>query len=141
MGNEKYSFLKQWFTFTFKKDNSTTLIYSCTNNHYIHTWFENHELTNFKNIMSKEILDCFIHAINESSNMIPSDFDKYFPDDYVKYYSLWDMDNQKHWSSLFSYRENCKEQMSKLFDNLWEIHNMIEDGTEGILKYHIYYTH
>jgi hypothetical protein len=141
MGNEKYSFLKQWFTFTYTTNNSTDLIYSCTNNHYIHSWFEEHGYTSFKNVIRKDDLDLFIHALNESSNMKPDSFDTYFPDNYVKYYSLWDMDSKKHWTSVMLYKEHVKEQMSILFDTLWETQYMIEDGTEGVLEYHIYYSH
>jgi hypothetical protein len=141
MGNEKYSFLKQWFTFTFDRDKSTMLIYACSNNHYIHTWLEEHGYVSFKNTMSKDDLDLFIHALNESSNMIPDDFSVYFPDEYVKCYSLWDMDRKTHWSDISSYREHAKEQMSVLFENLWDVQNMIEHGTKGVLEYHMYYSH
>ena len=141
MGNEKYSFLKQWFTFTFDSNKTTTLIYSCSNNHYIHTWLEEHGHTSFKNTMSKEDLDLFIHALNESVNMIPGDFDVHFPEEYVKYYSLWDMDGKKHWSNISEYREHAKEQMGVLFENLWDFVLMIEHGTKGVLEYHMHYIH
>ena len=141
MGNEKYSFLKQWFTFTFDRDNTTTLIYACTNNHYIHTWLEEHGYNSFKNTMSKEDLDLFIQALNESSNMIPDEFDVHFPEEYINCYSLWDMDGKKHWYNISEYREHAKEQMSVLFENLCDIQLMIEDGTEGVLEYNVYYSH
>ena len=95
----------------------------------------------FKNTMSKEDLDVFIQALNESINMIPGEFDVYFPGEYVKYYSLWDMDRKTHWSDISSYREHAKEQMSVLFENLWDVSNMIEYGTKGVLEYHMYYSH
>ena len=141
MGNSKHSFLKQWFTFTYLKDNTVDMFYSCTNNHYIQGWLEEQGYTSFENIISKEHLDTFINALNESSNMIPDDFDKYFPDKYIENYSLWDMDNVKHWNNVEEYREHIKEQMSKLLENLLYYQEVIENGYEGVLKYNIYYSH
>ena len=54
MGNSKHSFLKQWFTFTYLKDNTVDMFYSCTNNHYIQGWLEEQGYTSFENIISKE---------------------------------------------------------------------------------------
>ena len=82
--------------------------------------------------MSKEDLDIFLTVLNESSNMIPDDFDKYFPEeDLVNFNKQIVIDN----------KNRSKEQMSELFERLWDIQDMIEDGTEGILKYNVYYTH
>ena len=39
---------------------------------------EEHGYTSFKNILSTGDLDLFLHALNESSNMIPDDFDSHF---------------------------------------------------------------
>ncbi len=139
MGNEKYSFLKQWFTFTFSNKNTTELIYSCTNNHYIHTWFEEHGYTDFENVISLEVYDKFIHSINESSNMIPDNFDEHFPDNYISHYSLWNMDLGNHWRNKKDYKEHAKEQMEIIFNKLWEYNDYMEDGTKGVLKYHIFY--
>lgn len=139
MGNEKNSFLKQWFTFTFGKDKRTTLVYSCTNNHYIHTWLEKKGYTEFRNIISQDDLDDFIIALNDSSNMIPNSMNDFFPDSYIENYSMWNMDNGTHWSFIEDYREHAKEQMSKLFDGLWDIQDMLEDGVEGVLEYNIFY--
>jgi hypothetical protein len=136
MGNSKHSFLKQWFTFTYPKDNTVDMFYSCTNNHYIHGWLEDHGCTSFENVISKEHLDNFINALNESSNMIPGDFDKYFPDKYIENYSFWDMDNVKHWVDIKEYQEHTKEQMSKLLEHLFNYQEI-----NGTLKYNIYYSH
>lgn len=128
MGN----FIKQWFTFTFKKDNITNLLYSCSNNHYIHNWLEERGYTDFENTMSEEDLDNFLTVLNESANMIPDCFDTHFPEEQkINFNKQIVIDNKKH----------CKEQMSELFESLWDIQDMIEDGTEGILKYNVYYRH
>jgi hypothetical protein len=117
------------------------MFYSCTNNHYIHEWLEEHGYNSFENILSKEDLDSFINALNESSNMIPDDFDKYFPERYIKNYTLWDMDNVKHWNNVREYREHTKEQMEKLFEHLSYVQEMLEEGYVGVLKYNIFYSH
>ena len=141
MGNSKHSFLKQWFTFTYDKDNTADMFYSCTNNHYIHGWLEEHEYTSFENVISKEDLDSFIQALNESTNMIPDDFDKYFPEKYIENYTLWDMDNVKNWKNVRDYREHTKEQMEELFEHLFYFQETLERGHEGVLKYNIFYSH
>ncbi len=51
MGNPKYSFLKQWFTFI-SEDCVTDLVYSCTNNHYVHSLLEGYGYTSFENFLS-----------------------------------------------------------------------------------------
>ena len=73
--------------------------------------------------------------------MIPGDFDVHFPEEYVKYYSLWYMYGKKHWSNISEYREHAKEQMGVLFENLWDFVLMIEHGTKGVLEYHMHYIH
>ena len=96
MGNSKHSFLKQWFTFQYHSDKSIELLYSCTNNHYIHEWFEARGYTSFVNIMSTEDLDLFITALNESGNMVRDDsFYEYFPES--ENYTLWNMDKSEYW--------------------------------------------
>ena len=138
MGNSKFSFLKQWFTFTFNNDNKTDLVFSCTNNHYIHDWMEEHGYTSFKNILSTGDLDLFLHALNESSNMIPDDFDSHFSES--KDYSLWNMDIGHYWSGVKEYREHAKEQMETLFNRLWALsQDSNNEIIMGVLKYHIYY--
>ena len=72
----KYSFLKQWFTVSYD-DKSVDLIYSMTNNHYVHGWLEERGYYNFENIITKDDLDIFLTALNESSNTVYS-FDDYF---------------------------------------------------------------
>ena len=138
MGNSKFSFLKQWFTFTFNNDNKTDLVFSCTNNHYIHDWMEEHGYTSFKNILSTGDLDLFLHALNESSNMISDDFDSHFSES--KDYSLWNIDIGHYWSGVKEYREHAKEQMETLFNLLWALsQDSNNETTMGILKYNIYY--
>ena len=88
MGNSEYSFLKQWFTFTYSSDNTTDLIYSCTNNHYIHNWLKECGYTSFKNEIKVEDLDLLTTALNNSVNMIPDEFETNFPDEYISGYSL-----------------------------------------------------
>ena len=128
-------FIKQWFTFTFKKDNVTNLLYNCSNNHYIHNWLEERGYTDFENIMSKEDLDKFLNVLNESSNMIPDCFDTHFPVEE-------NFNFNKKTNFNFNKQINLsKEQMSELFESLWDIQDMIEDGIEGILKYNVYYVH
>jgi hypothetical protein len=138
MENSKYRNLKQWFTFTFNKNNNTDLIYTCTNNHYIHTWFERNGHTKFKNVLNLDDYNSFIQAINESTNMIPDDFDTYFPDYFIEDFSLWNMDTEDYWKTN-DYREHCKSQMEKLFNILWEYNDYMEEHS-GILRYHVYYT-
>ena len=60
MGNEKYSSLKQWFTFKNASNGQTDLVYSCTNNWYIQSWLEKAGYTDFTNTISKDDLDNFI---------------------------------------------------------------------------------
>ena len=136
----KYSFLKQWFTFTFNND-TTDFIYSCTNNHYIHTWLEEHGYTSFKNELSTKDLDLFLQALNESSNRFPpDDFDIYFPEEYIEDYSLWNMDKTGYWDSIEEYREHAKKQMETLFNRLWALsQDSNNEIIMGVLKYHIYY--
>jgi hypothetical protein len=141
MGNSEYSFLKQWFTFTYSSDNTTDLIYSCTNNHYIHNWLKECGYTSFKNEIKVEDLDLLTTALNNSVNMIPDEFETNFPDEYISGYSLWNMDSIKYWSSSYEYTLHAKEQMSKLFEGLWEVEENIRQGVVGILEYHIYYSH
>jgi hypothetical protein len=141
MGNSKYRFLKQWFTFTYDKDNTVDMFYSCTNNHYVHRWLEEHGCSEFDNIISKELLDSFIYALNESSNMVPDDFDKYFPEHFIENCTLWDMDNVKYWNSVREYREHIKKEMVKLLENLFYFQEIFKDGYTGVLKYNIYYSH
>ena len=138
----KYSFLKQWFTFTFNND-TTDFIYSCTNNHYIHTWLEEHGYTSFKNELSTKDLDLFLQALNESSNRFPpDDFDIYFPEEYIEDYSLWNMDIGHYWSGVKEYREHAKKQMEILFNKIYDIsQDEINGPTKGVLNYHIYYNH
>ena len=69
MDNSKFKFLKQWFTFTFN-DNKTDLVFSCSNNHYIHDWMEEHGYNKFENTLSTEDLDLFLRALNESMILI-----------------------------------------------------------------------
>ena len=138
MGNSKDNFLKQWFTFTYPNDTITDLVYSFTNNHYIQGWFESHGYNSFTNIISKQDLDSFIYALNESSNL--SDFSDNFPELYISNYGLWDMDNIRHWSNKKSYQLFSQEQMGKILEKLWETQHAIESGVSGILKYNIYYS-
>ena len=101
-------FIKQWFTFTFKKDNVTNLLYSCSNNHYIHNWLEERGYTDFENTISEEDLDNFVTVLNESSNMIPDCFDTHFPEEHkFNFNKQIVIDNKKH----------SKEQMSELFES------------------------
>jgi len=139
MGNSKHSFLKQWFTFKFE-DDSTNLLYSCTNNHYIHSWFERSGHTSFTTVLDLKDYDLFIQAINESTNMIPDDFNTHFPDYFIEDYSLWNMDTCEYWNNVSEYREHCKSEMEKLFDILCDYNEDMENGS-GILTYHIYYSH
>jgi len=141
MPPSKYSFLKQWFTFTWDNDNTTDLVWSGTNNHYLHSWLENRGYTSFENVISKKDLDNLIQALNESTNEIPPIFKKHFPDEYVKNYSLWDMDNIRTWRSLEDYREHTEQQMEKIFEGLFYYQDSLDDGYEGVLKYNIYYGH
>ena len=138
MSNSKNRNLKQWFTVTFNEDNSTDLLYSCTNNHYIHTWFEKNGHTKYENVLNLKCYDSFVQAINESTNMIPDDFDKYFPCYFIEDYSLWNMDTCDYWSNVPEYREHCKAEMEKLFDILWNINDAMEESS-CILKYNIFH--
>ena len=140
MGNTKYSFLKQWFTFTYA-DGSIDLVYNCTNNHYIHSWLEQYGYTSFENIISKPHFDLFIQALNESCNMIPPDFSTYFPDSYIEDYSLWNMDIGHYWDSKSEYTDHIKEEISKIFENLFYYQEHLDSGRTGILKYNIFYQH
>jgi hypothetical protein len=54
MTSSTCSYINQWFTFTYNHDKSTELLYSFTNNHYIHTWFEQNGYTEFENILKTE---------------------------------------------------------------------------------------
>jgi len=92
----------------------------------------------FKNTLSTEDLDLFIRALNESSNMIPDDFDLYFSEN--ENYTLWNMDIGHYWSDVEEYREHAKEQMETLFNRLWEVSQDSNNKTTmGVLKYNIYY--
>ena len=133
MGNSKFSFLKQWFTVTYS-DDSTDLIYSMTNNHYVHGWLEDQGYCSFTNTITTESLDIFLTALNE-----PDSFETHFSEDYN--YTLWDMDRACYWSSVEDYREHSKLQMCDIFDKLWDIQADIESGVSCVLKYHIYYSH
>ena len=147
MGNEKYSFLKQWFTFKHSTNNQTELLYSCTNNHYIHSWLEKHGYIDFTNTINETDLDLFIHDLNESYcpydkyYTIHDRFSEFFPDNYIKYYSLWNMDKCDYWPCLYSYQEHAKKQIGDLFDKLWDVQNNLESGYSGVLQYHIFYNH
>jgi hypothetical protein len=134
----KYSFLNQWFTFTYSNDKSDNLIYSCTNNHYINEWMEKHGYTEFKNTLSTVDLDLFIHDLNESSNMVEDFFDDYFPE--ISNYTL--MDKSSNWSDIGEYRFYSKEQMKLLFNKIWEVsQDSNNETTVGFLTYHNYYSH
>ena len=141
MTYHKNKFLKQWFTFTYSNDNSENLIYSCTNNHYIHGWFEEHGYSSFRNYLSKYDLDLFINDLNESGNLASDDFSDYFPDSYILSYSLWDMETASYWKNIKHYRAHAKHQTGILVDKLFEIQQSIEHGWSGVLEYHIYYHH
>jgi hypothetical protein len=141
MGNSKYSFLKQWLTFTWDRDGTTDMVWNCTNNHYLHTWLENRGYTEFENVISKKDLDDLVQAINQSVNEIPPIFEEHFPDSFVDNYSLWNMDIQKHWCSLDDYRDYIKDQMEKMMEPLVYFQDSLDDGFEGVLKYNIYYNH
>jgi len=104
------------------------------NNHYVHGWLEERGYCSFTNTVSIESLNIFLTALNE-----PDSFDEYFSDDYIEYYTLWDMDRGCYWESVEDYREHSKLQMSGMFDKLWDVGADIESGV--ILKYHIYYSH
>jgi len=137
MKKTKYNVLKQWFTFTC--DGKTDLLYFFTNNHYIHTWFENNGHTSFENVLTLKDYDLFIQAINDSTNIIPDEFDKHFPDYYVEDYSYWDPSSERYWSDTRDYRYHCQREMENLFDVLWELNDDMEEDT-GVLRYHIYHT-
>lgn len=139
MGNSKHSFLKQWFTFTFS-DGSTDLLYSCSNNHYIHSWLEERGYSSWINVLNLKDYNLFIQALNESTNMIPDIFEEHFPDNLMKNYTLWNMETGHYWSNVSEYREYCKAEMEKLFERLYEFDDDIEKSN-GILEYHIYYGH
>ena len=142
MGNEKYSFLKQWFTFKHTcSHNETDIVWYGTNNHYIHSWLEKHGYTDFTNTINEKDLDLLIHALNESSNTTPDSFSEFFPEEYIENYSLWNMDKKKYWPGLYSYQEHAKKQMSVLFDGLWDVQHALEHDYPGILQYHIFYNH
>ena len=135
----KYSFLKQWFTVSYD-DKSVDLIYSMTNNHYVHGWLEERGYYNFENIITKDDLDIFLTALNESSNTVYS-FDDYFSKVYIDNYTLWDIDKSDYWSSVEDYQKHVKLQMCYIFDELWDVNKTIESGISCILKYHVYYGH
>ena len=97
--------------------------------------------TSFENEIKFEDLDSLTTALNDSVNMIPSEFEKNFPDEYIIDYSLWNMDISKYWSSSFEYTNHAKEQMSELFENLWNVETNLNSGVVGVLKYYIYYFH
>jgi hypothetical protein len=137
MENPKFKFLKQWFTFTFNDDNKTDLVFNCSNNHYIHDWMEEHGYNKFKNTLSTEDLDLFIRALNESSNMIPDDFDLHFSEN--ENYTLWNMEIGHYWSDVEEYREHAKEEMETLFNRLNLSQDSNNETTMGVLKYNIYY--
>jgi hypothetical protein len=141
MYKSKYSFLKQWFTFTWNIDNTTDLLWNCTNNHYIHTWLENRGYTSFENVISKEDLDDLIQHINESVNEIPPNFNVHFPDSFIENYTLWNMETGNYWNSIYEYRNYIKEQMEKMFEQLFYFQDTLDNGRQGILKYNIYYMH
>ena len=142
MGKSKNSFLKQWFTFKFSEDNSSELMYSFTNNHYIQGWMEAHGYTEFKNEIKLEDMDKFIFEINEIYDNSEVTFNKYFPEKYIEEYSLWNLEKKDYWYSLDEYKEHVKEEMSKLFDNLWENWDNLENGNvEGTFEYNMYYNH
>ena len=139
MPSSKNSFLKQWFTFTWGMDDTKDLIWSCTNNHYLHTWLENRGYTSFENVIAKKDLDDLVQAINESVNEIPPIFEEHFPDEYVKNYSLWNMETGNSWRSVDEYRDYIKEQMEKMLEQLVYFQDSLDDGYEGVLKYNIFY--
>ena len=139
MGNSKHSFLKQWFTFTYS-DGSTDLLYSCSNNHYIHSWLEERGYNSWVNVLTLKDYNFFIQALNESTNMIPDIFESHFSDSYIENYSLWNMERCSYWSSVYDYKLNVKKEMETLFERLYEFDDDIENGN-GVLEYHIYYGH
>jgi len=139
MGNSKYSFLKQWFTFTFS-DGSTDLLYSFSNNHYIHNWLEERGYNSWVNVLNLKDYNLFIQALNESTNMIPDIFEDHFSDNLIENYSLWNMETGHYWGSVDDYKLNAKKQMETLFERLYEFDDYIEKGN-GVLEYHIYYCH
>ena len=148
MGNEKYSFLKQWFTFKHTgSHNETDIVWYGTNNHYIHSWLEKHGYTDFTNTINEDDLDLLIHALNESycpcdkRDTVHDHFSEFFPEVYIENYSLWNMDKRKYWTGLYSYQEHAKKQIGDLFDSLWDVQNSLESGYTGVLQYHIFYNH
>jgi len=77
-----------------------------------------------------------------SSKIYCSDFKNYFSEDYIKYYTLWNMDNSSHWKSIDDYRDHAKKQMEHLFNKLWDTQDSIGDDIYGVLEYPImFYTH
>ena len=139
MVNPKYSFLKQWFTFI-SEDGVTDLVYSCSNNHYIHSLLEGYGHTSFENFLNLVDYNKLIQALNESTNMIPDQFEKHFPDSFIENYSLWNMKTRHHWDSVNNYKIEVKKEMGELFENLWYFNNLMEKNI-GILKYNIHYTY
>lgn len=134
MGPCKYSFLKQWFIITYA--DCSELLFSCKNNHYIQTWMEKHGYKLFKNELDKEGLDKFRFALIESTEIMPDEFEKHFPDEYIRDYTLWNTEKGCYWYSVEDYKKHVKKEMWELLINLQEV---IEN--KGKIEYHIFYNH
>ena len=141
MAHSKYSFLKQWFTVTWDDNKLTDMFYSCTNNHYLQGWMEERGYTAFENVLKQDDLDYLIFCLNEPWKATDDDFNKYFPEKYIKDYTLWNMDKGEYWDDAWVYRRYSRDQMSKMFDELWEVQENLDAGKTGVIKYNIYYHH
>ena len=113
MTSSTCSYINQWFTFTYKQNQTTNLICSCTDNSYVHKWFKTRGHTALQNVLSKNDLDDFLTALNESSNAVPDNFNTYFSEDPEYYIS----DKKRK----LVYIEQVKEQMRTLFDKLFDL--------------------
>ena len=69
--------LYQYFTIN-TKNNSEEIVINFQNNYYIHSFFKLRGYSDFMNKISKKDIDDFMEAVNESINMTPSRYSKYF---------------------------------------------------------------
>ena len=122
------SYLRQWFSINGKGPaENNTLLYHCSNNHYIHNWLYEKGYNKNKNYINRQDIDELIYVLDDCNN-----FDLHFPNRLINNYTLWNMDNKTYWKDIDEYKLYIKKQNTDLLNKL---NSLNEDERNNI-----YYT-
>lgn len=127
--------IKQWITYK-DKDGNEDLIFNTTDNHYLHSWFEDRGFNDYKNTIELENIDKLIESINESVNCLMERLDvflKYFPDKYIEGYLMY---YSRKYKGIDGYIKHMKKELEDLFEILYDL---TENKKIETMEYHIYY--